>query len=144
MIGYKPLDTGVVEIAEDRQTAKGIWFIRGSYADLTPGGPLSYWAWGWLAADFVWEDGEWRFWHLLEVYDIHTPCGTKWNETPEPLPDMPEFAAIRQFHMPEPTVQRTVRQQYHTQRRHTPPPQFPKPYRTFEETFSYGTTMEVN
>ena len=34
MIDYKPVDTGVIEVAKDGQTAKGLWMIRGSYSKI--------------------------------------------------------------------------------------------------------------
>lgn len=138
LIGYKPLDTGIIEIAEDRQTAKGIWSIRGSYSDLTTGGPLSYWVWGWLAADFVYDNQEWRLWHVMEVYDVHSPCSYSWSQPFEGLPEQPEFAEMANVTIYPPTVKTTVRELYHTDRERTPAPEFPKPYRTFDETFSYG------
>ncbi len=56
----KPMDTAVIEIAGDGQTAKGIWYSRGTYNDLTPQGPLSFWSLGVYACDFVREDGQWN------------------------------------------------------------------------------------
>lgn len=139
-IGYKPLDTGVIEIAADGQTAKGIWMIRGSYSDLTDQGVISYWVWGYMACDFVWENEEWKIWHMQEVYDVHTPCGTSWAKGPgtTDYPREPLFAAVADFKMPEPNLMQPVRAYYTVNRPATPSPRVPEPYETFSETFSYG------
>ena len=139
-IGYKPLDTGVIEIAGDGKTAKGIWTLRGSYSDLTDQGVVSYWVWGYVAADLLWEDGAWKLWHLLEVYDVHNPCGTSWarGESKTDYEPVPEFAPMADFRLPEPTVKRLVRREYTVDRAFTPAPRLPEPYEIFGETFSYG------
>ena len=49
----KPMDTAVVEIAEDGETAKGIWYSRGTYNDITPQGPVAFWDNAVFACDFV-------------------------------------------------------------------------------------------
>ena len=139
-IGYKPLDTGVIEIASDGQTAKGLWMIRGSYSDLTEQGVISYWVWGYMACDFVWENDAWKIWHMQELHDIHTPCGTSWAAGPgkTAYPVDPSFAPIEEFHLPEPNLKRPVRAYYTVNRPATPSPRVPEVYETFAETFSYG------
>lgn len=138
-INYTPLDTGVVEIANDGQTAKGFWTIRGSQVRLTPAGPVSYWEWGWMGADLVKEEDGWKIWHLLHVDDLLVRCGTNWTEpdSPQPYPEVPEFAAIKDFVMPEPNISREVRPLYTTGRPFIRPPEYPEAYETFAETFSY-------
>lgn len=139
-IGYKPLDTGVIEIAADGQTAKGIWTIRGSYSDLTDQGVISYWVWGYMACDFVWENEAWKIWHMQEVHDVQTPCGTSWAEGPAETdyPKEPIFAPMADFEMPAPNLLQPVRAYYTVNRPATPSPRVPEPYETFAETFSYG------
>ncbi len=139
-IGYKPLDTGVVEIASDGKTAKGIWTLRGSYSDLTTQGVISYWVWGWIACDFVWENDAWKIWHMQEIHDVENPCGTSWANGPSRTnyPEDPVFAPIADFHMPEPNLKKPLHPYYTTNRPPTPSPKVPEPYDTFSETFSYG------
>lgn len=141
LMSYKPLDTAIVEIAGDGQTAKGIWYCRGSYDELTSAGPVAYWEWSYYAVDFVWEDGEWKIWHLLNVYDVNTPGGDNWGKGSEEWTKFDEieaFAAMKDFKMPEPNVKTTLREYYHVMRPFTPTPEPPEPYETFAETFSYG------
>lgn len=139
-IGYKPVDTNVIEIAGDRGTAKALFTVRGSHSELTDRGPVAYWNWGWMAMDLVWEDGQWKLWHLLEVDDISIPSGCKWAAGPvePPYEKLPEFAEMAQFKLPEYSVKMVNREYYTADRPMTPSPEFPKPYETFAETFSYG------
>ncbi len=140
MVIYKPVDTQIIEIAEDGQTAKGIWAVRGSYNKLTLSGPIGYWEFGWMAVDFVQEDGAWKIWHLLMVDDIDRQAGCNWCEEPEQFELVPEFAEMASFQMPKPNIPCTVREYYHGTRPFTPMPRLPEPYETFEHTFSYGYT----
>lgn len=138
MMDYTPLDSPVIEIAADNKTAKGIWACRNTYSILTSGGPESFFVWGWYAVDFIYEDGDWKIWHLLHVNDAKVKCGAKLSDLYEPYPVLPEFSQMSDFHMLKPTVESTVREHYHTKRPFRQPPQLPEPYDTFKNTFSYA------
>lgn len=138
LINYKPLDTPVVEIAGDLQTARGIWTCRNSYSDLRPSGPVAFYEWGWVAADFIRENQEWKIWHLQILNDIHVQAGLAYNKREEPYAPVEGFEAIADFKMPEPTVPVTVRELYHTERPKTLPPEVPEPYETYDPAHSYG------
>ncbi len=138
VLRMKPLDTPVVEIAGDGKTAKALYSVRATNVKLTPGGHVSYWEWGWIGVDFVLEKGEWKVWHMLYVQDIDCPTHQSWAEPAEEFPEDPAFQALRDFHFPEPNVKRPVRELYHPLRPFTPAPDYPVPYETFAETFSYG------
>lgn len=137
---YFPLDTPVVEVAADGETAKGIWALRNTYSLVTAGGPEAYWQWAWVTVDFRKESGEWKIWHLNLLNDVHVRAGQKLHVEYTPYPDVPEFAELKDFAMPEPTVKTTVRQLYSTDRPRTQPPRLPEAYDTFANTFSYGYT----
>ena len=137
MMTYKPFENPIIEIADDGETAKGLWNLRGSYSRLTTSGPVSYYEWGWYAVDFVRENEGWKIWHLLAVNDIDYPCGFNWSEKWAGYPALPEFAEA-DFRLPEPNVKVTLRETYSADRPFTPPPPMPEPYDTFAETFSYG------
>ena len=138
LLNYKPLDTPVVEIAGDRETARGIWTCRNSYSDLTTGGPVTFYEWGWVAADFVREDAGWKIWHLLILNDVHVQAGLQYYEADKPYETVPGFEAIGDFRMPEPNVKTTLRAPYAPDRPRTPAPEVPKPYATFHPAHSYG------
>ncbi len=136
-MNVRPLTTVLVEVAGDGKTAKGLWQVMGVDNDITEYGPLSIWHWGWLAADFVLEDDEWKVWHLQMLDEIVTPVGTKWTEA-NPYPVLPEFAVLADLKLPEPTKPCILYTAYSTQRPPMAPPEAPVPYTTFAETFSYG------
>jgi len=59
------LTTPMIEVADDLQTAKCLWWMPGAGALVQPeGDPKAIWAWGELAVDFVCRGGEWKIWHL--------------------------------------------------------------------------------
>lgn len=138
MIDYKPVDTGVIEVALDRRTAKGLWMIRGSHSQITTGGPVAYWEWSWLAIDFAREEGEWKIWHQLYLKEIDRPCGYSFVGPEHAFQARPEFAAAAEITLPQPNVKAALRRPYAANRPFAPSPRIPVPYDTFEETFSYG------
>jgi hypothetical protein len=137
-LGVKPADTFVIEIAGDGQTAKGLWSLHGTYADITPSGPVSYWDWGYYCVDFINEDGAWKIWHMQNLNDILSPTGGDWADAPLTFPEDPHFAPMKDFKFPEPNVPAVLREAYYPGRPFTESPALPEPYETFAETFSYG------
>ena len=138
MISYLPVDSYVIEISEDTQTAKAIFNVRGSYCYLTDCGPVSNWTYGWLAADFIMEDDEFKIWHMQMLYNVDHPCGVNFTDAPKQFEPVPGFEAMNDFHLPEPNVKTPILEHYHALRPAAKSPEVPVPYRTFEETFSYG------
>ena len=135
---YKPVDTPVIEIAGDGQTAKGIWCLRGSHNQILPSGPVAYWEWGWFAADFILENGEFRLWHLQYLQEVCRPNGAPWYGEEKQYPALEEFAPAANFRFPEPEHPTVLRTRYHAERPFTVSPRVPEPYYTFDETFTYG------
>lgn len=138
LINYKPLDTPVVEIAGDEQTARGIWTCRNSYSDLRTSGAVTFYEWGWVAADFIKEAAGWKIWHLMIVNDVHVQAGLQYNEGEQPYAPVAGFEAMADFKMPEPNVKKTIRTLYSTNRPRTCAPEVPEPYETFSPAHSYG------
>jgi len=65
------LTTPFIEIAEDGQTAKGVWMSVGLAAGAGDAGMPHYnWFWEKYGVDFVKEDGEWKIWHFQIYSDI--------------------------------------------------------------------------
>ena len=137
-LGVKPVDTFIIEIAGDGQTAKGIWSLHGTYADMTPSGPVSYWDWGYYCVDFRLEDEGWKIWHMQYLTDINNPTGGDWAAEPLTFPEDPNFAPLKDFQFPQPNIPATLRENYYPGRPFTESPPLPEPYETFAETFSYG------
>ena len=138
MISYLPFESQVIEIADDGQTAKGIWNVRGSTSRLTAAGPVANWIFGWAAVDFVLEDGEWKILNLLLLYNVDHQCGVGFTEPEKVFEPVPEFAPMADFHLPEPNVPMTVMETFRPDRPRTRSPRCPEPYTTFADTFSYG------
>lgn len=132
------ITNSVVEIASDGETAKGMWHCFGRPVDVTERGPLSYWVFGTYAADFIKEDGQWRLWHVQYLEDIKSPNGYNWSEGKNPYPPLPEFAPLAEVKVPTPNVPVVLRERYSVNRPFAKLPDFPEPYDTFAETFSYG------
>jgi len=137
-LGVKPVDTFIIEIAADGQTAKGIWSLHGTYADMTPSGPVSYWDWGYWCVDFIYENGAWKIWHMQDLKDINNPTGGDWAAEPLTFPEEAAFAPLKEFQFPAPNVPAVLRETYYPGRPFQESPPLPEPYETFADTFSYG------
>jgi hypothetical protein len=137
-ISYIPMDSQVIEIADDGQTAKALFNIRGSYNKITVSGPIAYWLFGWAAVDFVLEDGEFKIWHMQWLRNVDAQCGSAFGTEPEKFPELPAYADMAAFQMPKPTVAACLMEPYYTDRPFTKSPKVPEPYETFADTFSYG------
>ena len=59
--------TGIIEVAEDGQTAKAFWYSPGIVQETGMNTSAIWEAYG---ADFVKEDGEWKMWHLHMFTDF--------------------------------------------------------------------------
>lgn len=138
VLDHKPLGNQIIEIAGDGQTAKGFWYVVGKEDEYGASGPLSYWTFGMFGVDFVWEEDQWRIWHLTYVEDIHTPCGESWVDAPKKRPANPHYAPMAEFTLPEPNCPEQVHMLYRPDRPFTRSLPLPVGYRTFAETFSYG------
>ena len=130
------LTTPILEVAQDGQTAKGVWMSPGH--ETVPGHlPGGHWVWGRYAIDFVKEDGEWKIWHLWFYCTFRTRYGRDWAEGPEP--PSAELRAHRQKHpssRPMPYLNLYAPQSV---RDMVPAP--PDPYETFTPYDPAGSAM---
>ena len=115
----KPVSTCVIEIAGDERTAKGIWYSRGSKVLLTEAGTVSYWT--------------------------CVPGGQSWGKPIQNYPAVAGFenAAALYQDIPAPDVPERLWESYSPDRPFRKFPDFPKPYDSSEETFSYGYRKEA-
>lgn len=59
------LTTPMIEVAEDLQTAKAVWWCPGAGTLVQDRAePEAVWVWGMLGVDFIVCNGEWKIWHL--------------------------------------------------------------------------------
>lgn len=86
------ITTPMIEVAGDAQTAKAIFFSPGIETHPGPDGkPIPMWCWGRYRADFIKEDGVWKFWRVRFHVHFNTPYqGGGWVETPNAAVELPE------------------------------------------------------
>ena len=73
---WHTITSGVVEIAGDRQTAKGVWYTPGLGGKRVKDGKSNAgWMWEKYGVDFVRENGEWKIWHMKVYTDWSAPLG---------------------------------------------------------------------
>jgi hypothetical protein len=143
------LSTPIIEIAGDDQTAKGVWYTPGAIGMVDEKGKnlTGSWLWERYAVDFIKENGQWKFWHILVLTDFLSPMG-KDLQLPGPMiaaapvgteskagaksaaaaanGPRPWSLATQNYAAWSPTTVSSIA------------PRLPEPYKTFSETFSYG------
>ncbi|MCD7846252.1 MAG: nuclear transport factor 2 family protein [Oscillospiraceae bacterium] len=137
------LSTDLVTIAEDEQTAKGMWTCAGQKVEYSAAGPYGQWFFGIFAVDFINENNSWKIWHMQYLEEIKTPQGKTWWEEAQTEVSIPDFAPLKSKVPPSPDVEVCLCEYYGSKR---PFPKYPLPpeqYSTFSETFSYGFSQEV-
>lgn len=139
LMELKSISNYVIEVAEDGESAKGFCCLFGYNTTVDTRGPISNWILGTLCMDFVYENGQWRIWHMQYFEDINRPAGSDWGTAePKQFPDLPEFEVLRGLQPPKPNQPEELYQHYSGTRAATKMPPLPVPYNTFAETFSYG------
>jgi hypothetical protein len=129
------LTTPVIEVAEDRETAKAVWISPGVVTAPAGGRLQAFWHWDRYAIDFVREEGAWKIWHFWVGKDFSTPYHRSWVEDFFEPPGI-SLEAVPGFPKPNAPSMTT----YHGYSPFEPAkfvPVPPVPYRTFSETFSY-------
>lgn len=135
-LSLQTLSTPCIELAEDMQTAKGLWTVSGQITALDDKGPVGLWAYGKLAADLVKENGSWKIWHLFVCTDFVSPAGKAFD------PDRGEAIYPAGLGIDEtPTHPGSLYQRYTGKQVPVNTPRVPEPYTTFAETFSYSPVL---
>jgi len=140
------LTTPVIEIAEDGQTAKGVWKSPGAETSTDPktGKLMGMWAWTKYACDFIKEDGQWKILHY-HVYRIFmTPADMNYTDEYESKVLGKAIAGAfsggaQASSNKQPT---TYDNPFTTTYVPELVPAPPVPYKTFSETYSYGKPAE--
>jgi hypothetical protein len=123
------LTTPIIEVAEDCQTAKGLWFSPGHETPLGEDGkPVAKWSWGKFGADFIKEDGEWKIWHYHWYDTFMCPFDKSWVDTPQPAIGVTSETEAG-FKPDKPT---TTRSTYFPTKMREPMPWYPEPYKTWD------------
>ena len=132
-LSLQTLSTPCIEIAEDGQTAKGLWTVSAQVTAMDNGHPVGLWVYGKLGADLAWEEGHFRIWHMQVCTDFLTPAGKPFD----PAYGQRVYPAGLGIDE-EPTAPGALYSWYCENRVPANVPAMPKMYRTFSETFSYG------
>ena len=129
-LNMESINGDVVEVAEDLQTARGIYiYQRGENTPTKNEIPglerKCYWAWGWYGVDFIREDGQWKIWHVKFFPFMRVPFGKNWTEH--------EYSG---FPLRNPTCDRPPLPFYRYHEEQIFPknyPPFPQAYKTFAD-----------
>jgi len=126
----RPLNTGMIEIAEDGATAKGLWFCIGHETTAQADGTATanYYT-AKVGVDFVRETDGWKIWHLVIANDEGGEYG---------VTEMPHYGQrdISEEEFGEPTLKMVVHNKHFNWWDNFPYP--PLPYKTFSDQVSYG------
>ncbi|MFK0154714.1 nuclear transport factor 2 family protein [Streptomyces sp. NPDC090493] len=129
------LTTPLIEVADDLQTARGLWTSPGNETIPTgPGGSFrAYWIWIKYGVDFVRENGEWKIWHQATCNLFMTPYETSWAAA-EPMPPRRELPPHR---APDRVPPQPPAWRYAVDKVLPNLPEPPEPYASFDQTGSY-------
>ena len=129
-----PVSTGLVELAGDGKTAKGLWYCIGQ--DTTPNGDgtaCAMWNCGKVAIDFVKEGDSWKIWHIVEANDLTSEAGDYYPGH-SPYVDYATDPVAVEFGTP--TIPMLTHDATFNWWDNYPAP--PKPYDTWSDEISYG------
>jgi hypothetical protein len=133
--------TPMIEVAGDLETARAMWIMLSAWTTTmegTWGAPEARWAWNKAAADFVKEDGEWRFWHYVRNPIFMTEYTQSWVDRSLKAPRMPQQM---HFDMHGAQPDRLPSKQYSPYSITRAPSLFPpppEPYETFADVEPYS------
>jgi len=129
-----PASTGLVELAGDGKTAKGIWYCISQ--ETTARGDSTAdaeWMMEKLAIDLIRENDGWKIWHLVIATDLHGEAGQDYSQQPIYV-DWDSDAVRREFGVP--TIEKLTHDA--TFNWWDDYPFMPKPYEAFHDAISYG------
>jgi hypothetical protein len=139
------LTTPVIEIAEDGQTAKGVWKSPGAETIQDPqtGKLRGMWAWTKYACDFIKEDGQWKILHYHVYRLFMTPADMNYTDGWEMKGGrgaVPTGGSSRGGTQQAASLRQPTTYDNPFSATYIPAlvPAPPVPYKTFSETFSYG------
>ena len=129
-----PLSTGLVELAGDGQTARGLWYCIGQTTSPNGDGTAcALWVTGKVAIDFILEKGSWKIWHLVESNDINCEAGTNYEDQPVYIDYAKDPVAV-EFGTPDiPMITHDVTFNWWDNY-----PAMPEPYDRWDDENSYG------
>ena len=129
-----PVTTGLVRLAEDGKTAKGMWYsIAQETRPQGDGTALALWMPEKIGVDFVKEADGWKIWHIMIANDLVCEAGTNNEEDPVYVDYATDPVAVE---FGTPTIQKLVHDQTFNWWDDYPP--MPQPYEHWSDDISYG------
>ena len=133
-MAFHPATTGLVELAGDGRTAKGLFYSIANETEANGDGTAkALWMPEKLAFDFIKEDGVWKIWHLVAAVDLVSEAGTDYSDQ-DPYPHYETDPVMVEFG--EPTIKQLIHDG--TFNWWDDYPAMPEPYETWSDDISYG------
>ena len=133
-MAFHPATTGLVELAGDGKTAKGLFYSIANETEANGDGTAkALWMPEKLGFDFIKEGGVWKIWHVVAALDLTCEAGEDYSQQ-DPYPHYESDPVMVEFGEP------TVRQLTHdgTFNWWDDYPAMPEPYETWSDDISYG------
>lgn len=133
---FRTVDTPVVYIAGDGNTAQGMWLMAGEETRIAQDGTVeALHIFGRAAVDFIREPEGWRIWHWVDVYNMTQPVGEDIAKTS--VHKLPEETLLRElFLLGQPEIpMQTHYPEYHGTDGW---PKYPCAHETYGPDNSYG------
>ena len=131
-MAFHPATTGLVELAGDGRTAKGLFYSIANETESNGDGTAkALWMPEKVAFDFIKEGDAWKIWHLVAAVDLVSEAGTDYGDQ-DPYPDYSKDLAD----FGEPTVKELIHDG--TFNWWDDYPGLPQPYETWSDDISYG------
>lgn len=136
------LTTPCIIVADDGETAQAIYWCHDVYDVMCEAGNTNQWSLGLLFIDLVYEDDEWKLWHLRNAFEVDGPHGEPFGTAAHlpgaPIPYLVEKLQEAKTWFPKPNNPTPSHIPYSTDRDKPSFPPCPKPYVTWHDEQSYG------
>ena len=133
-MAFHPATTGLVELAGDGKTAKGLFYSIANETESNGDGTAkALWMPEKVAFDFIREGDEWKIWHLVAAVDLVSEAGEDYSQQ-DPYPNYASDPVMVEFG--EPTVKQLIHDG--TFNWWDDYPAMPEPYETWSDDISYG------
>lgn len=136
------LTTPCIYVADDGETAQAIYWCHDVFDVMCEAGNVNRWSLGLLFIDLVYENEEWKLWHLQHAFEVDgphgQPFGTEFTLPGEPIPYLAEQLKKVKAWFPKPNNPTSSHVPYTVGRGRPSFPPCPRPYATWQASQSYG------
>lgn len=136
------LTTPAIIVADDGETAQAIYWCHDVADAMCEAGTYNRWSLGLLFIDLVFEDGQWKLWHLRNAFEVDgphgQPFGTAFHLPGDPIPYLSEKLREVEEWFPRPNDPTPSHEPFTIGRSRPEYPPCPRPYVTWDDAQSYG------